>query len=180
MLKITVFGHWQGSSLCECLVSSWIIPTELCRCSVRCRRARYGCGSRNFFTHCHGEYCQHRYKGIASCVGCMSLCKAQYTVYCSMRKFYPEPWQCVPGLLPEVWSFLFPLCFYLTIIIAVFVIYVILVWVPVSSSPALFQFILQAHIRQQTTKELFLNGEHFEQKKKTVIIPMRIWASHQN
>lgn len=43
-----------------------------------------------------------------------------------------------------------------------------------SSSPTLFQFVLQVHIRQQITKELFLNGEHIEQKKKTVIIPMRI------
>lgn len=42
------------------------------------------------------------------------------------------------------------------------------------SSPELFQLVPQAHIRQQITKELFLNGEHFEQKEKTVIIPMRI------
>lgn len=39
-----------------------------------------------------------------------------------------------------------------------------------SSSPSLFQFVLQAHVRQQITKELFLNEEHFEQKKKTAII----------
>lgn len=42
-LNITVFGHWQGSSLSEYYVSSWIIPTEFHRCPVMCRWAWLGC-----------------------------------------------------------------------------------------------------------------------------------------
>lgn len=75
MLKITVFGHWQGSGLCECLVSSWIIPTELCSCPVMCRRAWFGCVSRNFFAMVDIVN-THTKAGIASCVECTCLCKA--------------------------------------------------------------------------------------------------------
>lgn len=129
MLKITVFVHWQCSGLCKCLDSSWIIPTEFRSCPVMCRRVWFGCMSRNFFAIAMVDIVNtHTKVGITSCVECICLCKA----YCSRRKFYPEPWQCMLGLLPEVWSFLFLLCFYLTIIIAGFAIYVILVWVPVS------------------------------------------------
>lgn len=147
-LTITAFGHWQGSrSLCEYYVSSWIIPTEFHRCLVMCRWAWLGCMAGISLPIAVGDIVSVHTKALLHVL----------SVRLSVRYFYSTlfhertlSWTlgAMPGLLPEVWS-----CFLsfkiFTIIIAVLLIYVISsVWVPVSSSPTLFQFVLQAHIRQ--------------------------------
>lgn len=108
-LNIIVFGQWQGSSgLSEYYVSSWIIPTEFHRCLVMCRWAWLGCMAGISLPIAVGDIVSVHTKALLHML----------SIHLSVRYFYSTlfhertlSWTLAlrPGLLPEVWSSLFPL-----------------------------------------------------------------------
>lgn len=109
MLNITVFGHWQGSrGLSEYYVSSQIIPTEFHRCLVMCRWAWLGCMAGISLPIAMGDIVGVHTKAL---LHVLSVCLSVRYFYSTLFHERTLSWTlaAMPGLLPVVWSSLFPL-----------------------------------------------------------------------